>query len=222
MGPFQFGKLFIEVSPLQVKYPIVQWMNGIFLNLFVYPPIKLFDSCHRTTHNKIVFTFDLLSAYLFTPNVFQTESRGHIIHDGNFFTNGIHEMKLCFGKKYRQRNAGKASAGTYIKNFCSGLKRSNLCYAERVKDVIDIQVIDILAGNHIDLVIPLFVELEKFPELNLLSFRKVRKVMKYQLRVIQSNLKSKIYNRPSNVIALILHHLEHQFACTVKLSFYRS
>ena len=91
-----------------------------------------------------------------------------------------------------------------------------------MQHMIEIEIINILPGNHIDLVIPLFVELEKFPELNLLSFRKVRKVMKYQLRVIQSNLKSKIYNRQSNVIALILHHLEHQFACTVKLSFYRS
>ena len=64
-----------------------------------------------------------------------------------------------------------------------------------MKDVIDVKIINILTGDHIDFIVPLFIEFKKSCELSLLCFREVRKILEYQLSVIHPNLKSKIYNR---------------------------
>jgi hypothetical protein len=53
----------------------------------------------------------------------------------------------------------------------SGIERLNFGYAEGMKNVIYIKVLNILSGDDIDLFIPLTVEREKFLKLVFLSVR---------------------------------------------------
>ena len=51
--------------------------------------------------------------------------------------------------------------------------------------MVDVNIFNVLTGNDIDLVIPLFVKRAKLFELLLLLFRKVREILEYERCVLQ-------------------------------------
>lgn len=57
-----------------------------------------------------------------------------------------------------------------------------------MKDVVGINIFNVFARHHIDLVVPLFVERAKLPDLILLLFRQIRKILGYERGVLQSVL----------------------------------
>lgn len=81
-----------------------------------------------------------------------------------------------------------------------------------MKNVIGVQVVDILAGNDIDFVVPVFIQIEQRIKLLLLMAGQVGEILQDKFGA----------HRELNMIALVLYHFKHQLAGTVQLRLYRS
>src|SRR5690606_5339535 len=91
-------------------------MRGLFFHLAVDPAVKFFQACDGATDDKIIFAFYLLRADLFRANVFKSDPVRHVSDHGDFLSDGIHQVKLCFGEKDGQGYARKTSTGSNVKN----------------------------------------------------------------------------------------------------------
>lgn len=105
-----------------------------------------------------------------------------------------------------------------------------------MQHVVGVKVFNILTGNNINLLVPIGIQWIQFCKLILLLGSQARKILGYDFRVVQSIQNSRfkirnlgfkikvrkfwIWNFELNMVAFVLHHLKHEFTCTVKLCFY--
>ena len=81
-----------------------------------------------------------------------------------------------------------------------------------MEDMVDVQVVYILAGDDIYFFVPVFVQIKQRIKLLLLMACQFRKILQDDFGA----------HGRLNVVALVFHHLKHQLARAMQLSFYCS
>ena len=67
-------------------------------------------------------------------------------------------MKLDFGKENGERYAGKTAAGADVHHVSAGTEADDFGNAQGVEHVMRVEIVDVLAGDDVDLRIPVTVE----------------------------------------------------------------
>jgi hypothetical protein len=87
-----------------------------------------------------------------------SSTRLHFVGDSlnhlDFLGNGIYQGKLYLREKNGKRDPWKSTAGTGIEHPGAWLESDKSGYGERVQYMMQIKIIDILSGNHVDLFVP--------------------------------------------------------------------
>ena len=96
---FQLCHLLVQIATLQIKDSIVERMDRFLLYFSMHPAVKFLQSGYCAAYNKIILPFNLFCADLFSSYILQAKRFGDILHYGYLLSNGIDQMKLCFGKK---------------------------------------------------------------------------------------------------------------------------
>src|SRR5690606_4529071 len=124
----------------------------LFFGYFTFCPMhKSRHGCYRATHYKIV-----LARYLFYPTIrgfyiFQSQSFNYFINHFYLLANAVNQMKGTIRKHDSQWNSRKTTARTYIQYIASLIKTNKFSDAQRMQDMAQIKLINILSGNHINL-----------------------------------------------------------------------
>ena len=101
---------------------------------------------------------NLFSASVLSGDICKTEGLHDLVAYANLLTNRIDKMEMNVGEHNRQRNAREATACAEVHDPCVWTEIDNLCYAKRMEDVVLIEVVNILAGDDVNLGIPIVIE----------------------------------------------------------------
>ncbi len=82
----------------------------------------------------------------------------HGLHHLDFLGDGIHKRKLGLRKEYRQRNARKPAPRAYIHHPAPRQEPHAPPDGQTVQHMVGVEIVHILARNHIDFGVPLSVE----------------------------------------------------------------
>ena len=88
----------------------------------------------------------------------EAEGGDDLVADAYLLADAIDQMELRLGEHDGQRYAGEAAAGAEVHDAGAGAEMDNLGDAQRVEDMVLIEVVDVLARDDIDLGIPVVVE----------------------------------------------------------------
>ena len=150
--------------------------------------MEFLHACYSTADDEVE-----LAGVLFSPNlsgcyVGQTEFRCNLCYYCDFFSDGINQVELGLWKQDGKGNTRKSPSGTYIKDFTFRQKTAHLGDAKRVQDVIRVQVIHILSGNHVDSFVPLLVKRPKLREQCALHLGEIQEILFYNLLVVHEGV----------------------------------
>jgi hypothetical protein len=87
-------------------------------------------------------------------DIFQADRIPNGFDDLDLLTEAVYQVKMLFGKKNGQGDAGEAAAGTYIENFGARGPGKGRSDGEGMQDMLLIETANVLAGDDIDLFVP--------------------------------------------------------------------
>lgn len=111
-----------------------------------------------TTDHKVVETFLILTTQVGGLTVFQSDGIAHLLGHTDLLARTIDQLELTIGEENGQRNAGKSSAGAEVENLSAGTETDDLGNRHRVEHMVFVEVVDILAGDDVNLLVPIAIE----------------------------------------------------------------
>ena len=151
------GELGVEVAAFEVEDTVAEMVVLDVGNLTPYPLAKLAEVGDGTRDDEVEIALHLLGTDLFGTYVLQLQLLGHVLHHLDFLSYRVDKVELGIGKHNGQGDAGEPAAGTHIEYLGHGFEGLHLGDGKTVKDMVLIKVADVLAGNHVDLLIPVAV-----------------------------------------------------------------
>ena len=109
-------------------------------------------------------------------HILQPYSVSHLLCHSHLLACPVDKPESCLWEHYRERYAGEPSAASEIKHSRAGPETQGLGYGERVKDMVLVEIVNILARDDIYLRVPVMVESVELSKLPLLLVGEVFEV----------------------------------------------
>ena len=100
---------------------------------------------HSATDHEIKLLFALCDVAMLESDVGQADLLCYRRSDTEFLADTVDEMEMAVGEHCRQWYAGQSTATAEVENFATGSKANELGDSKTVKDMVDLEVVDILA-----------------------------------------------------------------------------
>ena len=114
-------------------------------------------------------------------HVLQPDALGHGRCHLDFLADTINEVEMAFGEEDGQGNTRETAACTHVHDGGPWAEANDLGNTERVEDMVRIEVVNILARNHVYLGVPVAVQGIKPLKLPALFVRQIWEVVKDKL-----------------------------------------
>jgi len=135
---------------------------------------------HGTAHHKVVFALLVLAAQVLGLAVGQADGMAYLLGHANLLARPVNQFELAFGKHDGQGNAGETTACAEVKHMGLGPELDEAGNAQRVEYMVLIQVVNILAGDDIDFLVPFMIQRIKGSKLLVLFVGKCGEILLYQ------------------------------------------
>ena len=112
----------------------------------------------RTAHHTVVSSLFVLTTQMYRLAVLQADGIADFLSDPDFLACAVDEPELTFRKKDGQGDAREPAACAEVEDLGAGTEADDLGDGHRVKHVVLIEVVDVFAGDDVDLVVPVAVE----------------------------------------------------------------
>src|SRR5690606_28757476 len=136
----------------------------------------------RAADDEIVYRLVLLTALLLGRSVLQAKAVDHALHGRDLLANAIDAVDTASGEKDGERDPRKTAPRAHVHDAAAGREGMHLGDAERMQDVPFVQVLEVLAGNEVDALVPMRVQLPEGLETGPLLRGKPREVTVDQLQ----------------------------------------
>lgn len=103
--------------------------------------------------------------------------------DFQFFADRVKKSEVTFREEYCERNAGETTASAYIEKCSVWFEIQDVCYCERVEDVVLVEVVNVLSRDNVNFGVPVGVEFKEFSELNFLRLSEFRPIFEYLFHI---------------------------------------
>ena len=133
---------------------------------------------HGTAHHKVVFLLFFDDILVRRAHIGELERIGHGLGHFYFLADGVEQMKLDFGKENGERYAGKTAAGADVHHLGAGTEADDFGYAQGVEHVMRVEIVDVLAGDDVDLGVPITIKGIEGGKLLLLLLGELGKIAK--------------------------------------------
>ena len=133
---------------------------------------------------------DVLATAVQRTHVRQPKGLGDRCGDLDLLAYAIHEEELTLGEEDRQRDPREAAPCAEVEDTRAGLEADHLCDAQRVQDVMLVEGVDVLAGDDVDLGVPVAVEGIQSSELALLLLSELGEILQDKLHRMVGGLSS--------------------------------
>ena len=116
-------------------------------------------------------------------HIFQSKRVRHRLRHAHLLADAVNQVKPTFRKHDGKRNAGETAARADVHYFGVGAEVDYLGYAQGMKHMVGIKVVDILARDDVNLCVPVAVERIELSKAFRLLRRKVRKIFLDKLHI---------------------------------------
>ena len=106
----------------------------------------------------------------------------------DFLASAVNQLELAIREEDGERNARETATTTEIEDFCSWTEMYGLRDSHGVKHVVLIQVVDILAADHVDFGVPVTIESVQLCYLFFLLVAEIRKIFLYDIHAYCFNI----------------------------------
>ena len=148
--------------------------------------MQLFQRRHSARHSHI----ELTVLYFFCPsmpggNIGKPYGVAYSLDDLYFFTDAVHQVEGGVGKENGQGDTGKAATRSNIDDLHVFFELECRGNAQGVQNMLFIQAVDVLAGDDIDLIVPVLVQLFQGGQLLQLPGREIVEITEDQFQVVR-------------------------------------
>ena len=133
---------------------------------------------------------DLLDAHVAGVDVRYPRALAHPAHHGYLLANGVRRRKARLGEHDGQRHAREAAAAPHVEDARARFEAAHFGYGQRVEQVRQVELVEVLARDDVDLRIPVGVKAVKRFVLRALPFGQVGKIFRYNGDHIRSVYKA--------------------------------
>ena len=113
--------------------------------------------------------------------VLQSDGIRHLLCHTNLFARAVDEFEVTLRKHNSQGNTRKTATSTKVENLRTRTEVNHLGNSQRVKHVVLVEVVDILARNHVDLRVPVTIKGVEGVKLSLLLLAQLWKIFQNNL-----------------------------------------
>ena len=110
-------------------------------------------------------------------NIGQSDGLGHLVDYIDLLPSAVDEAELAFGEEDGQGNAGEAAASAEVENAGAWTEMNELGDSERVQHMMLVEIVNVLARNHVDFAVPVAVKSVEGVNLFLLHGREVGEIL---------------------------------------------
>ena len=168
--------LCLQVAAFEAEDAVGQGILLLLGDVLPDNPDEIGQRHDGTAHHKVVVALLVFTTQVRRLTVLQSDGITDFLSDTDLLARAVDELELAFGEENGQRNAREPAASAEIENRGARTEIDDLGDGHRVKHVVLIEVVDVLAGDDIDLVVPVTVEGIECFYLAQLLWRQVGKV----------------------------------------------
>ncbi len=119
------------------------------------PANKCRHLSHRPADHEIEFPVHVLCPDLKGRRVPQAKPADHILYHPDLFTDSIHQGKFRIREEDGQGDSREAPAGPHVEHLFPGQEGVNPGNTEGMQDVAQVELLDVLSGNHVYFLVPI-------------------------------------------------------------------
>lgn len=144
----------LDVATAEVKDAIGEGMPALAMYKMLNPRDKVCKGCDGPADDKVELVAQVFNPLDTRLDVFQTGCLCHLLYDFNFLFAGIDEHKICVGEKDGEWYAGESASCTGIEDAGAGLEPNRFSDGKTVEEVSLGEVLDVLAADDVDGLVP--------------------------------------------------------------------
>jgi len=132
---------------------------------------------HRTTDNEVEEAFLVFAPKVFGLAVLQSDGGRDLLYHADLLARTIDEFELTLREENGKGNARKTTARAEVKDAGAGAEVHHAGNGQRVKDVMEVEIVDILTRDNINLLVPFVIEGIEGTELLSLNLRQLGEIL---------------------------------------------
>ena len=117
-------------------------------------------------------------------HVLQADSRRNLGGHTHLLTDAVHQMEFHFREQNGERDTRETSSCTQVHDRCTRCELGILGDAQRMEHMVFVQVGDVLAGNHVNLRVPIQIEVVQGRKLAVLFLGQIREIFGYNVHIL--------------------------------------
>ena len=150
--------LSLQITAFQTEDAVRQSILLMLGDVFPHDLREVGQGHDGTADHKVVETFFVLTAQMCRMAVLQSDGIAHLLGHADFLARTVDELELTVGKENGQGDTGEATACTEVENLAAGTETDYLGNCHRVKHMVLVKMVDVLAGDDVDLLVPVTIE----------------------------------------------------------------
>ena len=169
-------RLGLQVTALEAEDAVGQGVQLGLGNVLAHDLHEVGQGHHGAADDEVVLSALVLAAQVFRMAVRQADGLADLLRHADFLARAVDELELTVGEEDGQGDAGESTAGAEVEDARAGTETDGLGDGQRVEHVVLVELVDVLAGDDVDLRVPVVVEGVEGFELLLLAGSEVGEI----------------------------------------------
>lgn len=145
----------LEHNQARRKRIVLAWLSGDILSHY---RDKAAQGHHCPAYNIVKPVAALSAVAVHEGDIVESDGLGHGRGHLDFFADTVYEMEAASGPQDGERYAGETAPGAEVEDCRAVGGRYKLAYRQRVEDMVDVEIVYILARDDIYLAVPVGIE----------------------------------------------------------------
>ena len=155
----------VEWSCLRLQVATFQADDAIGQGVALRLGDVLADNLHEVgqghdgaAHHEVVAAFLVLTAQVLGVAVLEADGLADFLGDADLLARAVDEFELAFGVEDGEGDARETAASAEVENLGARAESADLGDGQRVEHMVLVDVVDVFAGDDVDLGVPVAVE----------------------------------------------------------------
>ena len=152
------GQFALEVASFQTDESVGQGVALLAQDVLFDEAYELAGVHNGAAYDEVETAFFFHHVAMDGLDVLQADAFGYGAGYLDFLADAVHQVEPAFRAENGQWDAGKSAACAYVHDGGAGAETNHLGDAQTVQHVVGVEIVDVLAGDDVDLGIPFSIE----------------------------------------------------------------
>ena len=150
--------LCLQIAAFEAEYAVGKGVLVLLGDVFLHDFDEVGQWHDSSADHKIVEAFFVFTTQMGGLAVLQSNSLAYFLSDTDFLSCTVDELELAVREEYGQRDAWETAARAEVEDSGAFAETDDLGDGHRMKYMVLVEIVDILAGDDVDFVIPIAIE----------------------------------------------------------------